>query len=157
MRTVVIDTLVPAADVDTIFDRVKDFSRYPEFTDAVREVRITSRADGTIDSDWSVNFRNGVLCWSERDWVDSVARSIRFSQTAGDFEIFEGGWQVTATAEGVLVRFTASFDLGIASLADIIDPIAERTLRENMQAILHGLLGADVRFLSTTGLPTGDR
>jgi hypothetical protein len=47
----------------------------------------------------------------------------------------------------VRVVFTASFDLGMPSLAGIIDPIAEHTLRENMCSILRGLLGPGVKFL----------
>lgn len=45
------------------------------------------------------------------------------------------------------MRFRAAFDLGIPSLASIIDPIAERTLAENMQLILRGLTGERTVFL----------
>jgi ribosome-associated toxin RatA of RatAB toxin-antitoxin module len=151
MRNVVIETVVPAAhgeaDADEVFAKIKDFGQYPKYTDAVREVVITTRADGAVDSQWSVNFRNGVLCWSERDWIDDATRGIKFTQLEGDFERFEGTWQVDAEAADVTVRFTADFDLGMPSLAAIIDPIAERALRDNMQAILRGLLGEDLVFL----------
>jgi ribosome-associated toxin RatA of RatAB toxin-antitoxin module len=157
MRTVVIETVVPGArgnaDADEVFAKVKDFSQYPKYTDAVREVSITTRQDGAVDSQWSVNFRNGVLCWSERDWIDDAARGIAFTQLDGDFERFEGTWQVDPTPTDVTVRFTADFDLGMPSLAAIIDPIAERALRDNMHAILRGLLGPDIEFLPVASVP----
>ena len=153
MRTVVIETLVPTTagsiDADAVFAKIRDFARYPELTNAVRSVTVTSRDDGALDSEWSVNFRNGVLCWSERDWIDDADRAIRFTQQYGDFECFEGTWAVTSPTPDVTVRFTATFDLGMPSLAAIIDPIAERALRDNMHVILRGLLGDDVMFLDT--------
>lgn len=154
MRTVTIATLVPAetaADADAVFGRISDFTRYAEYTDAVRSVTVTSRADGALDSAWSVNFRNGVLCWSERDWIDPARRAITFTQLDGDFERFEGTWSVEPAAGGVMVRFTAGFDLGMPTLAAIIDPIAERALRDNLHAILRGLLGDRIVFVDADG------
>lgn len=151
MRTVVIETLVPAADAGTVFARICDFEGYAEHTDAVREVTVTSSADGLLDSEWSVNFRNGVMCWSERDHIDHDAQTITFTQLDGDFETFEGEWAVETTGADVTVRFAARFDLGIPSLAAIIDPIAEQALRDNLHAILRGLLGEDVVFLDGGG------
>lgn len=148
MRRITLETLVPAGDAATIFALISDFPRYADYTDAVREVRIDHVDGDTTTSTWSVNFRNGVLCWSERDRIDPVKHHIEFEQIDGDFHRFAGTWQVTATGSDVLVLFTAEFDLGMPSLAAIIDPIAERTLRENMQSILSGLLGSDVVFLN---------
>jgi len=147
MRTVVIETLVPAADAGTVFARICDFERYAEHTDAVREVTVSTRSDGVLDSVWSVNFRNGVLCWSERDHIDHAARTIAFTQLDGDFETFEGEWVIETAGADVTVRFAARFDLGMPSLAAIIDPIAEQALRDNLHAILRGLLGEEVVFL----------
>jgi ribosome-associated toxin RatA of RatAB toxin-antitoxin module len=147
MRSVEIETLVPAADADAVFARVCDFTHYADYTDAVREVTVSSAVDGVICSEWSVHFRNGILCWSERDRIDAAARTITFEQVDGDFDQFNGSWSVEPAADGVRVVFAASFDLGMPSLAAIIDPIAERTLRENMQSIVRGLLGQDVVFV----------
>jgi ribosome-associated toxin RatA of RatAB toxin-antitoxin module len=146
MRRVEIETLVPAADADTVFDRVCDFTHYADYTGAVREVVVSPAVDGVTCSDWSVYFRNGILCWSERDRIDAGARTIAFEQVDGDFDQFSGTWSVEPADGDVRVTFTASFDLGMPSLAAIIDPIAERTLRENMESIIRGLLGQDVIF-----------
>ena len=146
MPTVVIETRVRAADPDEVFARVSDFTHYPEYTDAVKSVAITRADGGELLSDWSVVFRNGILCWSERDHIDPAARTIRFEQTRGDFQTFEGDWSVEADGADVAVVFCASFDLGMPSIADMINPIAERTLRENMHRILIGLLGEAIVF-----------
>lgn len=145
-RQVTLEAFVHDADVDTVFARLSDFERYPEFTDAVREVRVTHHADGAVDSEWSVNFRNGILQWTEREIIDQAARCITFAQTKGDFASFGGTWRVEDGAGHVVVRFDAAFDLGMASLASILDPIAERALIESLQRILSGLNGASTTF-----------
>jgi ribosome-associated toxin RatA of RatAB toxin-antitoxin module len=146
MRHVRLHTLLPAADPAAVFARISDFPRYADYTDAVREIRIDHREGDQLTSTWSVNFRNGVLCWTERDRIDPQAMEIEFEQLSGDFAVFTGSWQVRPDGPDVAVLFTAGFDLGMPSLAAIIDPIAEQALLENIQSILRGLLGATVVF-----------
>lgn len=148
MRQVTIESLVPAADPDEIFAVLTRFEKYPELTPAVREVRVTAVSDNVLDSEWSVNFRNGVLSWSERDIIDPIARNIDFTQLEGDFEQFEGRWAVRPGTGGtVLVTMTASFELGMPTLDPIIGPIAERALIESVQLIITGVTGPDTTFL----------
>ena len=146
MRSVTLDAQVPDAQADNIFDRLRDFAAYPRFTDAVREVKVTPRDDDTVESEWSVNFRNGVLRWTELDRFDPASRTISFDQTTGDFEQFTGTWQVEQQASTVAVRFASEFDLGMPSLAAMVDPIAEDALVENLKLIIRGLLGNTVTF-----------
>ncbi|MGW0554247.1 type II toxin-antitoxin system RatA family toxin [Streptomyces sp. NPDC002926] len=141
MPEVTVDALVTGTSAAAVFDRLRDFASYPRYTDAVRQVVVTGVDADTVDSDWSVNFRNGVLCWSERDRIDASALTIDFAQSDGDFDRFEGSWRVRQDDESVTVRFTAAFDLGMPSLAAIIDPIATRALTESITSILRGLLG----------------
>lgn len=141
MPEVTVDALVTGTSAAAVFERLRDFASYPRYTDAVRQVVVTGVDADTVHSDWSVNFRNGVLCWSERDRIDAAALTIDFAQSDGDFDRFEGSWRVHQDDESVTVRFTAAFDLGIPSLAAIIDPIATRALTESITSILRGLLG----------------
>jgi len=145
MPEVAVTAAVPGAAPDEVFAAVADFGSYAEHTDTVREVVVRSAAGG-VESDWEVNFRSGVLAWTERDTADPAARRIDFEQLDGDFVHFTGTWAVEPSGDGAVVRFTASFDLGMPSLAPMIDPIAERTLVDNVRAILGGLLGPSVTF-----------
>lgn len=154
MPNVTVHATAPATSADAVFATICDFGRYPAFTASVREVQVTAVADGVIDSSWSVDFRSGVLKWSERDHIDSGRRHIRFVQTSGDFDVFTGSWTVDQVGSDTQIGFCADFDLGMPSLAAIIDPIAASTLVENIQVILHGLLGGAVSF-STAAEPAG--
>lgn len=124
------------------YHRISDFARYPELTDAVREVVLhPPEPDGSLVSEWTVRFRNGLLRWTERDTFDPVSLAIDFQQLAGDFATFDGTWRFAPDGPGCRVTFTARFDLGIPSLAEILDPVASSALRTNIGLILRGLLG----------------
>ncbi len=146
MPDVAVTAGAPGTSPDDAFALVADFASYARHTDAVREVVVRHATGGGVESDWAVNFRNGVLAWTERDVVDPAGRRIAFEQVDGDFAAFTGSWAIEPDGEGSVVRFEASFDLGMPSLAPMIDPIAQRTLADNVRAILGGLLGPAVTF-----------
>jgi hypothetical protein len=88
--------------------------------------------------------------WTESDIFDIDKLAIHFEQVEGDAKSFTGAWLLSDSGTGCEVRFVASFDMGVPSIADIIEPIAERALRENVESILRGLLG-DVQIVSQSG------
>ncbi|MFD9466937.1 type II toxin-antitoxin system RatA family toxin [Streptomyces sp. NPDC060027] len=155
MPEVSLDALVPNATAAEVFNRLRDFASYPQYTDAVREVTVTYKGGDTLDSDWSVNFRNGILCWSERDLIDAEKLAIEFTQTEGDFDQFDGSWRVYSHDGTVTVRFTAAFDLGMPSLAALINPIACQALIEAISLILRGLLGERITLTASEPVPVG--
>ena len=142
MPTVNLVLIAPEVDAAECYRRLSDFARYPELTDAVRSVEVDPPGpDGAVVSRWTVLFRKGLLCWTESDTLDPVARTISFRQISGDFASFDGQWSVHQRPVGSEIVFDAQFDLGIPSLAAILDPVAESTLRANILTIVRGLLG----------------
>ncbi len=142
MPTVSVDVLAPEQPPTKAYQRISDFARYVELTDTVLEVKLhPPKADGSMSSEWTVRFRNGLLCWSEIDVFDPSALTIEFRQVSGDFVSFDGSWRVEPAGDGSRITFEARFDLGIPSLADMLDPVASSTLRANILLILSQLLG----------------
>jgi ribosome-associated toxin RatA of RatAB toxin-antitoxin module len=144
MRHVVLHALADGMESAAVYHRITDFRRYPELTDTVREVRVDTLPDGSVVSDWTVLFRGGLMRWRERDTFAPDTLTLNFEQLDGDFQTFEGSWRCEPRDGGTLVVFTAAFDLGIPTLAEILDPVAESTLRSNIARILEGLVGAEV-------------
>ncbi|GAA3308531.1 type II toxin-antitoxin system RatA family toxin [Streptomyces cinereospinus] len=144
-----VEGLLDNRDADEVFDRVRDFERYADHTDTVREVTVTAADAGTVDSAWAVNFRGGVLRWTERDVVDTATRTVTFEQLTGDFARFVGTWDVRRAGDDVVVLFSCEFDMGIPSLEPIINPVAMRALVDSIGLILRGLLGEDIELTSS--------
>jgi hypothetical protein len=62
---------------------------------------------------------------------------MHFTQVEGDLASFEGEWAVVEEDDdAVVIRFQAEFDLGIPSLATMLDPVAERALRSNISELI---------------------
>ena len=150
MNDVVVEADAPGLTPRDAYEAVARFERYPDLTNAVRSVDIGGLGPGGgVLSTWEVNFRNGILRWSEEDWFDASNRTIRFTMTEGDFEHYAGAWIVETSDGGARLRYVAQFDLGIPSLSHIIDPIAARALYDNIIQIMHGLLPCELRVRSS--------
>lgn len=145
MRSAQLTVRITGVDPGTAYERVKDFARYPELSPVVRSVVVHPQEGDEEHSDWEVYFRNGILRWTEADTFDATQRAIVFRQLHGDFEEFTGTWTVRPDGGGCLVEFAAEFDFGIPSLAGILDPVAERVLKETIAVVLTSLFpGAEV-------------
>lgn len=141
MNSVMVCVIATGVDADTALDRVRDFAQYPHLAEAVISVEVDESADLTMLSTWTVRFRRGLMRWTERDFVDLENRIIAFEQVSGDFTKFDGSWHISDTDRGAKVEFAAQFDLGIPSLNELLNPLAETALRANVISILTGLFG----------------
>jgi hypothetical protein len=144
MSISVVISAVSDVEPDEAFRRLAAYERYPDQTTTVLSVE-TEQRDGDLYSTWHVDFRGGVLRWKEKDEIDESTRSLTFRQVEGDLDLFEGAWHVMGVPAGSKMIFTAELDMGIPTLAPIIDPVARQALQTNIRAILRGLF-SDARL-----------
>jgi ribosome-associated toxin RatA of RatAB toxin-antitoxin module len=147
VRTVDFSAKVGLAPDET-FVLLSDFGSYPSYTETVRNSEVERLADDRTRTSWEVNFRNGILKWVEEEHLQPDDGRIEFQAIGGDLERFDGFWQVTPTDEGCTVQLHVEFDSGLGTLSDIVEPIAERTLRENFEVILRALVGGEVELVA---------
>ncbi|WP_228780731.1 type II toxin-antitoxin system RatA family toxin [Nocardia cyriacigeorgica] len=141
MRSAKLTVRTHTMDADHTYYAIRHFDTYAELVDEVRSVVVRPGADDrSSTSDWEVYFRNGPLSWTEVDYFQHERRRIVFEQETGDFHVFRGVWQVQPAGAGSTVTFEASFDFGIPSLAGVLEPIAEKVLKEGIATVLHRLL-----------------
>jgi len=155
MRTVRLRLHVPHKSASEVYATLVDFERYPELCDAVQSVAITGVSENRTMSRWEVTFRAGLLRWTEEDTFDPGALSITFRQLDGDIAVFDGSWKCVDTTQGSEIMFSARLDMGIPSLADALEPIAVRTLIDNIASIVRGLVGSAQLVASDVAVPVG--
>ncbi|MGW0246335.1 SRPBCC family protein [Nocardia goodfellowii] len=142
MRSATLTVRSTTVDPDQAYDIVRRFESYPGLVEEVRSVVVREAPDGRSSmSDWEVYFRNGPLRWTEVDYFQPERRNIVFEQESGDFHVFRGSWQVRPAGSGSAVTFEAAFDFGIPSMTGVLEPIAEKVLKEGIATILIRLLG----------------
>jgi ribosome-associated toxin RatA of RatAB toxin-antitoxin module len=134
-------TLDIDAPAERVWEAVLDIERYPDSMENVRSVRILERGDGSEQrSAWSIVLKGSILEWEERDLIDEEAMTMRFNQLSGDLSSFDGYWRVSPRGEGAATaRFTVSFEIGIPLLAEMLNPVATRSLEENCTEMLRGV------------------
>jgi ribosome-associated toxin RatA of RatAB toxin-antitoxin module len=155
MRTVRLRLHVPHKSASEVYATLADFERYPELCDAVRSVAVTGVSENLTVSRWEVTFRAGLLRWTEEDTFDPAALSITFRQLEGDIALFDGSWECADANQGSEIMFCARLDMGIPSLADALEPIAVRTLTDNIVSIVRGLVGSAELIASDVAVPVG--
>lgn len=154
--TISVTATLAGVDPDEVFARVSDVAAFGEHvtmvdyitaTDAVHapDVEGADGASYTRTSSWSTHFRGGLLQWIEHDVVDVDARTMTFEQSSGDLGAFGGRWAVREGDGGTVeMTFDAAVDIGIPSMADMLNPVAAHELAKAVEEIAIGLFGDGV-------------
>ena len=128
----------PADEAWRAVTRLEDYAGYMENVESVTVLGET--ADGTRTSAWSVLLKGSVLEWVEEDELDEATRTMSFTQTSGDLDEFRGYWRVEDQGDGTsVVTFSVTFEIGIPLLADMLNPVASKALRENSEHMLQAI------------------
>jgi ribosome-associated toxin RatA of RatAB toxin-antitoxin module len=140
MPQVKIDLLI-RAPLERVWETVLGIERYQDSMDSVRSVRIVEHRDENVRrAAWSVLLKGSILEWEEEEHLDREAHTIGFRQLSGDLEFFDGRWTLQACgSEETIVVFEVLFEIGIPLLADMLNPVAQRSLQENCIEMLRGI------------------
>jgi ribosome-associated toxin RatA of RatAB toxin-antitoxin module len=141
MRHLEVTASITGQSASELFPLLCDMEQYPKSCEAILSLKVSSSENSTTISKWTVKFGHGVATWTEEDLVDVAATTIRFRRLSGDIDSFTGSWIVRDNEDGCTVHFAADFDIGLPGLAVIIEPMIASTLRQNITAIMKGILG----------------
>ena len=129
------------APIERVWETILDIERYQESMETVRSVRVVEQTDDTHrQAAWSVLLKGSVLEWVEEEDLDHEAHTVVFKQISGDLDHFDGRWALDALDPGrTQVVFEVEFEIGIPMLADMLNPVAQRSLQENCTEMLRGI------------------
>jgi coenzyme Q-binding protein COQ10 len=140
MRRVVVRGLVRNRSPRELTELLSRFERYPTCTSTVISVDSEHLGDGYKRSAWEIQFGAGVLKWVEDEWIEPDHGRIAFKLVSGDLKRLEGWWRATPAGSDSEVTFDATFDSGLGP-SEVVDPIAERVLREDFEVIMQAVIG----------------
>jgi ribosome-associated toxin RatA of RatAB toxin-antitoxin module len=129
------------APIERVWETVLDVERYEASMETVRWVRIVRRdSERQRHVAWSVLLKGSILEWEEEEQLDPEAYTVTFKQLRGDLEHFDGHWNLEKIGpDHTKVVFRVVFEIGIPMLADMLNPVAQRSLQENCTEMLHGI------------------
>lgn len=133
----IVNTAVHIADatLEAVWEVVSAFDRYPALMPDVIEVTFLERSGTEATSAWRVMLNDSEMTWEERDVFIPKSR-IEFTQIDGDLEVFRGSWLLTEIDGGVRVSLSLEFDIGIPSLAAVLDPLGIQAIESNSRGML---------------------
>ena len=135
MQTVKEETVITNSTIEQVWQTISDLERYPEIMADVLDVKCIERAGQMTISTWKALLNGSEMMWTERGIYEPPER-ITFSQVEGDMEVYQGQWLLEQTSDGVHVSLHIEFDIGIPSLAEIMDPIAKKAFAANSKQML---------------------
>jgi ribosome-associated toxin RatA of RatAB toxin-antitoxin module len=158
MRQLELTAAIPGLAVEVVFAGLVRYERYPALAPHIQSTVVHQAfPEPEGSSSWELSFRSGLLRWTERERFvrDALpdAASIEFEQVRGDFDSFSGRWALGRSGPDCTLLFQADFDFGIPSMEGILDPIAERVIKESVAWVVTGLFSG-VRLTGAEELPT---
>jgi ribosome-associated toxin RatA of RatAB toxin-antitoxin module len=139
MPFVEVDEIMPAS-VDKVWEVVNDVEAYPRLMEHVRSLEVRERGPNYRHTAWEVDLKGCVMNWVEREDIDAERYHIDYHQIEGDLEQFEGYWQLEPlTPDTCRAVLTVQFNIGIPMLDEMLNPIAERAIRESSLKMLRSL------------------
>lgn len=121
---------------ELVWRTIRDIESYPSHMDHVLSIEVLEDCGSVRRAKWEVLLRGSVLRWEERGVIDDDQHRITFCQVHGDLSHFEGSWELVPAPEHVDVKLVIEFEIGIPLLADMLNPVARRSLLENLNSML---------------------
>jgi ribosome-associated toxin RatA of RatAB toxin-antitoxin module len=155
MRRVELHAVIEGVSAETVFDNILRFDRFPALAPHVESTTVHQTVPSpTGESSWELRFRSGLLRWTERERFLRAELRLEFEQLTGDFDQFAGSWTLRQRGADTALHFAADFDFGIPSLEGILDPIAERVIRETIAWVVVGMFDVVHLVEATELIPT---
>ena len=132
-------SIIVKADKKTVYELAKHMEQFPQFMPDVESVEVLQRAEKSTVTEWAANIDGAPINWRERDEFDDEAPRIRYKLIEGDLDKFEGEWTFGEVPEGICVRLTVEYDLGISEFEELIGPILREKVLGNAQKMLEAI------------------
>jgi coenzyme Q-binding protein COQ10 len=124
------------ADPRRAFDVVYHVEQFPTFMPNVTQARVISDDGDRKVVEWDMLIDDAPLSWTEEVCYDRERLTAEFAALDGAFSRFDGIWRVWSGAEGTELEVSVIYDLGLPEIEDIVGPILDQRLRQNLKAML---------------------
>lgn len=125
------------APIVKIWEQLVDLNNYPKIMEPVQSIRVIKEVDNYSEVEWEVLLKGSILKWIEMEVRKPTEYIIEFSQISGDLEKFNGYWSLSSLNDAhTRATLFIDFEIGIAMLKDMLDPVAEKALTDNSRKML---------------------
>lgn len=138
VKSIEVSKIIEGVDFKKAFEYVKDVEKYHEIMPNVQKVTIEKEENGKRITFWDTLVEGVPLRWREEDFIDEEGGKIEFNCIWGDLEIFRGYWMVKEKTF-VELKCYVEFKVGIPEISEMITPLLQDIIRENLDIMLEHL------------------
>jgi len=150
MPLVEVAEVIPAP-VQRVWDVVNDVESYPRLMEHVQTLQVLERGPAYRLTEWVCDLKGCVMRWVEREEFDRDHYRVEYHQLEGDLAAFEGFWQLEPLSDSsTRVTLSVLFDIGIPMLSEMLNPVAERAVRDNSRNMLLSISSEAVQSVAET-------
>jgi len=150
MPLVEVAEIIPAP-VERVWDVVNDVESYPRLMEHVQTLQVLERGPAYRLTEWVCDLKGCVMRWVEREEFDHDNYRVDYHQLEGDLAAFEGFWQLEPVSDSATrVTLSVLFDIGIPMLSEMLNPVAERAVRDNSRNMLLSISSEAVQTVADT-------
>lgn len=124
---------------EVVWKVASDFESFPRFMADLQSLQVLERGDGWEVSAWEGKLSGRIVRWTERAEFDPAHYRIRYKQVKGDLKVFEGEWRFDDAGGNTDFTLTCDFEFGIPVLAALLNPVAVRAIRGNLEMMMSGI------------------
>jgi ribosome-associated toxin RatA of RatAB toxin-antitoxin module len=123
--------------IDEVWEKLIILENYPNIMEPVQSITVLKSDGNYAEVEWEALLKGSILKWIEKEVRKPLEYIIEFSQLSGDLEKFSGYWSLESlSSTQTRAKLHIEFEIGIAILKDMLDPVAEKALTENSRKML---------------------
>ncbi|MFH1771516.1 MAG: SRPBCC family protein [Candidatus Omnitrophota bacterium] len=112
----------------------------------LKSLKVITKEANTMVTAWEVEIAKIRIKWQQRDILDTDKANISFKLERGDFNRYEGCWQITPTKKGKsILSVSAVIDWGIPAFEEALSPVLERKSRLMFRSFMQSIRKAAVK------------
>ncbi|MBN1794709.1 MAG: methyltransferase domain-containing protein [Candidatus Omnitrophica bacterium] len=119
-----------------MYKLLKKFEQYPTFMLGVESIRTVQKSKADIIADWEINVNGTLIKWRQQSQCDDKNHKICFKALAGDFDRYEGMWEVLGDGKGSIIKLAVTLEWG----KHIFLPYTELFIARKTEAVLRSML-----------------
>ncbi len=126
------------APLPAVYEIAQNNQRFPDLMEDLEALQVLSNEGGTVVSLWSARisaFRMKVR-WKQEDVWDDEAKTCRFRQIEGDFDLMEGEWRFVQESGGTRFHSTLEYEFRIPGLGALAGTVIQGLIKKNLEATM---------------------
>ena len=132
-------TILSYKSRENIWNIISDFSQYSKIMQNVEHVSVIEKNGNSGKSEWHVNIEDAPITWIEEDFYDNKNGIISFKSIEGDFETFNGKWELIEGEQGIKIKFTVEYYLGLPVIEEVLGHILKDKMQSNIESMLSNI------------------